>query len=413
MGTVVNPDRVGYIKRMARPTMNARLTCPGLVAAALCSLIACAAGGGNSGESPAGTAGAGVVFNTGDGLDSSGDLLGNEDGLGGGTRGCNELDIAFEPQTPTALIIVDRSSSQWDGYPNHTWDPVSVGLLEVVQRMQDSMRVGVVTYTGENGGACPDLVPAIGDVTFGQNNFDTIRQAIESVDEPPYKGETPTAAAINQALPALLADPSPGEKFILLVTDGDPDFCNDPDRICPMDAVVGAVQDAYVQGVSTTVFGLRRAGVDLSERHLGDVANAGAGQPVALPQEVNGNLENLENRCGTVPLGTYAAAGGQAQYFQANGVDQLELESALAAIVLGIRSCVFDLDGSVEVNVDLADLATIQIDDDPPLTFGDPNGWRMISETQLELVGGACQRLKSPETRGVGFDFPCDLLVPR
>jgi hypothetical protein len=344
------------------------------------------------------------------------DLFGNE----ANSVGCSQLEIGFEAQTPTALIIVDRSSSQWDQYPNHTWEPMKAGIIEVVREVQQDIRVGVVTYTGQNGGTCPDLFPAMNQVTFDKNNLPAIEAALTSIDRPPYKGETPTAATIQQALPVLLADPSPGEKVMLLVTDGDPDFCNDPDRICAMDAVIGAVQAANAQGVSTAVFGLKRA--ELSEQHLRDVANAGSGQPVALPPGVNSE-EDLRNRCRNNPppagysppplAGTYSPVGGNAQFFQANGTDQVALGAALDAVIYGIRSCIFDLDGAVEINPERVGGARITIDDGAPLVYGDANGWQLRTETQVELLGSACQQLKNPATSGIKFDFPCDVFIPR
>jgi von Willebrand factor type A domain len=328
--------------------------------------------------------------------------------------GCSQLAIGFESRTPTALIVVDRSSSQWDNKPNNTWEPMKAGILQVVSEVQKDIRVGMVTYTGQNGGVCPDLYPPMNAVSFDKNNFARVQTDINAVGQPNYKGETPTAATLQQALPVLLADPSPGDKVMLLVTDGDPDFCNDPDRICSMDAVIGAVQDAYAKGVRTTVFGLKRA--ELSEQHLRDVANAGSGQPVAFPQGIT-REEDLRNRCrsnpaGTLP-GTYAPVGGNAQYFQANGTDTIALGDALNAVIFGIRSCVFDLAGAAEINPANASSAHITLDNGAPLVFNDPNGWQLRTATQVELLGSACQQIKMPTTSGISFDFPCDALIPR
>jgi von Willebrand factor type A domain len=375
--------------------------------------VGCSAAGGRAsdeGDVPSGSGGPGGVIGNPSAPGGGGDLFGNE----AESVGCSQLEIGFEAQTPTALIIVDRSSSQWDQYPNHTWEPMKQGIIDVVSEVQADIRVGVVTYTGQNGGACPDLFPAMNQVSFDKNNLPAIEGALTSIDRPPYKGETPTAATIQAALPVLLADPSPGEKVMLLVTDGDPDFCNDPDRICAMDAVIGAVQAAKQQGVTTAVFGLRRA--ELSEQHLRDVANAGSGQPVALPPGVN-TVEDLRNRCRSNPVGslqgTYSPTAGNAQYFQANGTDQVALGAALDAVIFGIRSCVFELDGAAEINPDNLGGARITIDGAAPLLYGDPNGWRLNSDTQVELLGSACQQIKNPTTGGIKFDFPCDALIPR
>jgi hypothetical protein len=378
-------------------------------------VFGCSAGG-SRGDGPG--EGNGLNGSSADGNAGAPGLSGGLDGFNVGDQadrvGCSQLAISFEARTPTALIVVDRSSSQWDNYPNNTWEPMKAGILDVVREVQADIRVGMVTYTGKNGGACPDLYPAMDQVTFDKNNYSVVEANINAVGKPDYKGETPTAVTLQQALPVLLADPSPGDKVMLLVTDGDPDFCNDPDRICAMDAVIGAVQEAYRQGVSTTVFGLKRP--ELSEQHLRDVANAGTGQPVALPQGVNSEAD-LRNRCrsnpaGTLP-GTYAAVGGNAPYFQPNGTDTAALGEALDAVIYGIRSCVFDLAGAAEVNADQAAAARIVIDGGAPLVYGDPNGWQLPSPTRVELLGSACQQLKNPATGGIDFDFPCESLIPR
>jgi hypothetical protein len=370
---------------------------------ALAALIsACTAGGTTPSSDGAGNG-------SGPGSTIPGVTFGNVDGEDEGP-GCNELDVAFEGQVPTALILVDRSSSQWDGYPNHNWDPVVRGLLGVVESVQAQMRLGVITYTGRNGGTCPDLYPALDQLTFAQNNFGAIQTILNGADQPDYKGETPTSLALQAALPVLAAQPNTGRKFILLVTDGEPDFCNDPDRICPMDAVVGTVQQAYAQGISTTVFGLTRDGVALSRRHLQDVANAGAGVDVAMPEGVN-RIEDLRNRCGATTSGTYVATGGQAPFFEARGNDSGALQEALDTIIGGLRSCTYDLTGSVRINPEEAGQARITIDNGQPLTFGDANGWRLVNDTQVELTGSACTELKRSGTRGVKFKFPCDALL--
>jgi len=373
---------------------------------------ACTAGG-NADDKGLGADGAG-----GPGVSPSGTPVFGDNGpnFGGAADsvGCSQLEIGFEALTPTVLIVVDRSSSQWDNYPNDTWDPMKQGILKVVKDVQAQIRIGMVTYTGQNGGTCPDLYPPMNQVTFDKNNYDVIATALDSVNKPSYKGETPTAATIQQALPVLLADPGAGDKVILLVTDGDPDFCNDPDRVCSMDAVIGAVQSAYSQGVLTTVFGLKRA--DLSEQHLRDVANAGTGQPVAWPNGVN-STQAIQNRCQNNPpgmvSGTYAAQGGTATYYQANGTDTAALGQALNDVIYGIRSCVFDVNGAAEIDAAQAGAARITIDGGAPLVFGDANGWRLRSGTEVELLGSACQQIKNPATRDLKFDFPCETLLPR
>jgi hypothetical protein len=387
---------------------------PLLVAA----ISSCSAGGSvgdeGDGTGSSGQSGGGFIG----GESGSGNMFGGSSGpdLGGG-QGCNQLTIAFESTTPTALIVVDRSSSQWDGEPNENWDPVKQGLINVIEQVQNDINIGLFTYTGQNPQAqnvvatCPELIPAPSTVTFSKGNAGAIRDALNAVQKPSYKGETPTAMAIDAAIPLLAAAPAGGEKFILLVTDGDPDFCNDGDQICPMDAVVAAVQKAKAQNIGTTVFGLQRNGVALSGQHLQDVANAGAGLPVAQPIQ---RLEDFQGRCQGPALGTYApmGGGGTASFFQANATNQQALADALDQVIAGIRSCTFELAGAVKVDLNRAAQANISIDA-TPLAYGDPNGWRMVSETQVEIMGAGCAQLKDKATQRVDFDFPCEIVSPR
>jgi hypothetical protein len=123
-----------------------------------------------------------------------------------------KLEIVFESPDADALIVVDRSSSQWDNKPNNTWEPMKAGILDVVQKVQKDIRVGMVTYTGQNGGVCPDLYPAMDAVRFDKNNYARIESDINAVGQPNYKGETPTAATLAASAARAAGRPSPGTR---------------------------------------------------------------------------------------------------------------------------------------------------------------------------------------------------------
>ena len=58
----------------------------------------------------------------------------------------------------------------------------------------------------------------------------------------------------------------------------------------------------------------------------------------------------------------------------------------------------------------LADQGVVEVDGQR-VPYGEPDGYRMNSETQLELMGAACKRLKRPETKRVFIDFPCEAVI--
>src|SRR5262249_32176893 len=89
------------------------------------------------------------------------------------------------------------------------------------------------------------------------------------------------------------ADTSDGEKYVLFVTDGEPDYCDDGNALCPPDSVVGALQNmaagigpngTQVAPIKTLMFGIISANPQILPSTLQAFANAGAGLPVAPPE---------------------------------------------------------------------------------------------------------------------------------
>ena len=309
------------------------------------------------------------------------------------TDECNQLELSFEPQIPSVFILVDRSSSMFE---RNLWDPLKRGVLSIVEQLDKDIRFGFTTYTGQAGGMCPDLT---GRVLVADDNYDAIKRAYDDVAAPKYKGETPTSRAIDEVSTLLAAQPA-GPKFILLVTDGEPDFCDDPNVTCSRDAVVASVQAAHKQGIGTFIFSV---GGSVDRAHLQDVANAGLGEGVqdrqmAVFYQCNGGK------------GSYGASAGSAPFFEPNVQDQAALVSALSGVVAGVRSCVFELSGKLEIDLALANMGMVDIDG-VAVPFGAPDGFRMNSRTQLELLGSSCARLRRPETRNVSIDFPCAAVI--
>ena len=57
----------------------------------------------------------------------------------------------------------------------------------------------------------------------------------------------------------------------------------------------------------------------------------------------------------------------------------------------------------------MADQGVVELDG-VKVAYGGAAGYRMNSETPLELLGLACQRLKRPDTTRVFIDFPCEAI---
>src|SRR5690606_23607575 len=120
--------------------------------------------------------------------------------------------------------------------------------------------------------------PLMDVIDIETGNLDSIVALYDEVSVDPastgpdpqtYKGETPTGEAIRAVIPVLDSDRAPGPKFLLLVTDGEPDTCATPDPQCGQDESIAAVQEAYEKNIKTFVVGVGEIGLE----HLQDLAN--------------------------------------------------------------------------------------------------------------------------------------------
>jgi len=306
---------------------------------------------------------------------------------------CNKVEIAFETRIPTVYVLVDRSSSMFE---RNLWNPLKTAVLAVVKKLDSEVRFGFATYTGEHGGVCPDLTK-VDSITTG--NYAAIQKAYDAVRMPTYKGETPTSLALDEVAKLLAKQPA-GPKYILLVTDGEADFCDDPNVTCSRDAVLTSAQAAYAQGIGTFIFSI---GGQVDRMHLADVANAGSGQPVAdRQQQVMYQCPNSKT--------TYSASSGAAPFFEPDVTDQSALINTLSSVVTGARSCVFDLRGKAEIDLSLADQGVVELDG-VRVPYDENDGYRLNTATEIELRGKSCERLRSPDPRRVFIDFPCEAVI--
>ncbi len=355
---------------------------------------------------------------------------------GGGSNasdaGCQHMAVHFDPKIPTVFVLVDRSDSMFT--PNDkqvvSWAPLKAGVLDVVKQLEARVRFGFGAFTGQQGGMCPifkSIAPSL-------NNAAAISEVYQPLDRVTgAAGETP----VIQVLPlvkSLLDDPAnDGDKYILFVTDGEPDFCDNGDAKCAVDAVVAGVQKLAAEGIHTIVFGLKSSISPISGETLQAVANAGASLPVPTPFGATSKEQDVCYGCkgvqpwlaqwsaGSVPdcatvgqqtLGVYGAAATNATVYHPDPADQAALTDQIARVVSGIKSCTFDLGGDISVNLALLDQASVSIEGQK-LPLAQDNGWRMNSPTQVELVGNACATWNDPKNTHIDFNFPCEIIVPK
>jgi hypothetical protein len=308
---------------------------------------------------------AGETGTTGDSGDDHG-----ETGTGGGGT-CDLFRLDLTPQTPTIVLLVDQSSSMTAAFDTtNRWDAIQATLLDpqdgVVTNLQAEVRFGLSLYTstdGDMGGACPlltETAPALDNLA----NIEMVFQQNGPVDE------TPTGESLAVVADALSMDASPGEKYVVLATDGEPDTCAEPNPQNGQALAVMAAQDAYAKGVKTFIISV---GEEVSNDHLQEMANAGAGVQMGDPD---------------------------ATFYKA--LDQQALLDAFNEIIQGTRDCRIDLD--MAIIPEKANLCTVAVNG-MDLDLDDPHGWEVNTSTEIELVGDACGDIQEGE---VTIEMSCD-----
>lgn len=360
---------------------------------------------------------------------------------------CNDFELEFLPNTPTVFILVDQSSSMFEtinvnGTQTNLWDPMKAGVLEVVEALQSEVRFGFATYTGTQT-MCTGIQTS---TAIAENNFDVIKAAYDGQkdimipNDFQSKGETPTPAALMEVTNLLLADPSPGERFIFLVSDGEPDFCEDNWGDCAVDATIAALQYAHAQGIKSFVFGIENDNIKnpdffdfFAQGGVGEAPNWSEGLDV-LPysgalqskcegsatvplwaelRELNGHAPPAEgcdpkppegNTACYVPAATYSETGGTATAYM--DADPAAIAASILNEVEMLKSCVIDVNFAVAEGA--KDKGEIYVGDlTVPIAQED---WRLNTESQIELLGASCDKWMLPETSEFFAGFPCEVI---
>ena len=289
--------------------------------------------------------------------------------------------------------------------------------------------------------------PIFQTVPIAANNYNAISAMYPAARLRPQSVnlETPLSESLPMIPPFFAAAPKTGASYILFATDGEPDFCDNDNAVCPVDASVAQIKQLFTQNnITTYVMGLSS---DLNAGTCPGVLNAyaaaGQNQPIANPcgihvpsQECGGRpiwaaLMSSLGRTGQTSAVDYVSTGSTTKVFQPNITDQTSLTDTLAAAFSGVKSCTFDL-GAAGVRIDTAQLSKAHIYFCDSLTNNvcngpheialDPaQGWRVncvpagdpaCKNTQVELTGQSCTDWRQPANVNIKFDFPCEVIVP-
>ncbi|TPV93816.1 MAG: VWA domain-containing protein, partial [Myxococcales bacterium FL481] len=319
--------------------------------------------------------------------DDDDDATGDDDDVGddddssgtGDELDCAQAEVLFVPQQPTVLLLIDQSGSMTRDFDSGVsrWDSLRAALLDtpdgIVPQLELAVRFGLAMYTsfdGNDGGTCPVLT----EVPAKLSNFFDIREAFDDADP---EDETPTGEALAAVAQSLGVDSTPGDKVIVLATDGAPDTCEAPQAEAGQAVAVAAVTDAHNAGITTFIISV---GDEIGDVHLQEMANAGQGVPEGEPD---------------------------AAFYKAT--DSGALVGAFEEIVNGLRECVFELDRPVEPGFEHTGLVAIGTDQ---LVKDDPDGWVLVGDSHVELVGDACKTIQEGEVL-ISVEFDCEHITPK
>jgi hypothetical protein len=382
-------------------------------------------GGSGGGVGVAGTAGmasagaAGMANGDGGmGGDSSPPGGAGEAGQGGsGEVGCGGKALSWKARPSKVMFLIDRSGTMFD-VDSKPWTTVRDAVLPVIDAYDAQRNIGFMAMTAELA-TCPIL----DEVAPAPNNYTPIAAKYTPLTKP-TKGESPFMLALGRAR-ELLDAAAGAEPFVIMVIDGQPDYCNDGDPLCPIDSVVARIQLLKSAGITTLV-----AGLPLTASAVGDAAvyaaalqsyaNAGVGLPAATVGNTEANIYfSCNSGSPTAPswpaeftasgkpaqkaLGTYSASPGSATFTSLDPANAAGLTTAFSQLFARTHSCSFETTGGTVVQ---AASGVVKLDN-VAIAFDATNGWHMKSATELQFVGNACNALRASATAQVSIDFPC------
>ncbi|MBL8954472.1 MAG: VWA domain-containing protein [Myxococcaceae bacterium] len=311
---------------------------------------------------------------------------------------CTPGRIQLVRATPTALLVLDRSSSMGFRFENSTrWRALTAALKVALPKVDQTMEIGALTYPLGSGvlsctsGAALDVVPA-------KNSSASIIRRMESLTP---NGSTPTASALDIAGPAILSARAPIQgRALIMATDGapgcnaalDPRTCTcinnmgtggtgncEPNRCLDDKRTVARIAHFADAGLPTYVIGLQSASDTTLVKALNDMAIAG-GRP---------------------------RADATTKYYEVGS--QAELDTALTQIRDSVGACSFFARSvptkDEAMTVTLPGGAVVPFD-----PTGTSSGWAWGNKRvgELYFVGPACDEITARMHMVLEADVACE-----
>jgi hypothetical protein len=344
---------------------------------------------------------------------------------------CAGSPVELEPDRVALELVVDVSSTMNDPPPNSTsagtkWEITRSGLIEALDHLPAWAELGVTFFpnkttqpntTGEPNSDCldpSDNIPLTALGNPGSPARTDIVNRLNAITIPIYAG-TPTDDAYLTMLTAL-RDASSAPDYVLLITDGQPNFSlgcmgyGVEERPVDPAPLIQHIADAYTNAqIETLVIGLPG-----SETSYGVDAGTDARSWLSAAATAGGTAD-LQPGCSNTGSPTYCHSD-----LTTAGDFGPALGGALQVVVGRIAPCVYRIvppDGTafdpLSLNVVYTDEVSNQYLVPHDQTADCQIGWRYTDSTatKLELCGQTCQVISGVPFGQISISFECAHIV--
>lgn len=391
---------------------------------ALLSLLALACSAGNEdGSTPSGSSGPG----------GPGATTGS--GFGGGSTGSSGFDgeecasNTFANAVPASvLVVLDRSGSMsgGDGQPDK-WAPTKNALKQMMQSADQELRFGLSPFPkgdfnwdfgsqltcAQNpssptcaaqyaDGGCEDVhtTPVVAVAPLSSS----AAPISAWLDGNGPNGGTPTLWALKAAYEHMRSVDAQGERYVLLITDGEPNQYTPAQSIGPISFPEMNLECKTLAEIEAETLAASSGSPVVKTFVIGSPGSEGAAS----------SLSQLAVNGLTAPDGC-TASSGQCHFRIGSANFQADLQAVLDEIAGAISECVFALPSGEDVDPGKVNVK-VETESGELEVFRDPahqDGWDYTdgSQTKIELYGPACEAYKASKGNEIVIVLGCVTVV--
>ncbi len=364
--------------------------------------LGCSASGGKSTDNPSLDGGSGDGgLSPGDGSSLDGGL--NSD-VGADDSACANVTYDGKKVPASLLIVLDRSASMDDA---GKWTGAVAALKAALKTADDALPVGMLYFPlgkfdtsktlgcilSPTAAGCPALLADNGCKDIGTTPAvdvgplkDTRAKISSSMDATKPTGDnTPTRWALKNGWAIMTTLPAKGDRYVLLVTDGEPTTHSPPVGGLPeMSIECGTELDMEKEAAASF-----KATPAIKTFVIGAPGSEKAGS----------FLSTLAINGGTRRTPTCTPAAGDCHYQIGSGSFEADLTKALADITGKLATCIFEVPTGTDVDPTKVNvvLASAGAGSDVLRDETHADGWDYTdgSKTKIELFGPKCDSVKA------------------